>query len=317
MTLDDSNKSESENIVNHVASINVYSFLRRKNKLFHTCVLKPLTDLNVDTLGELIQEYEYNRDPGLSERMKIVLGAIPVNLKLILENISENTKCNESLSSINLANKTTKDIGKVTTKEFQLILKKALKRISEPDFMNKLGLSKNFDSLNIEITRKMCKNTKLRSIFFRLIHNDFFTRVRMKKLKMMNSDECLRCGSPETTKHLLWECYQAHKVWIAFNDLLKNIGFPNDCVESYDKIYNHSSSAAITTIKIKTIQELIQIDRPTNWNKERVVSMALEIVNIEKYNSKVNNCLREYNVKWKEIEDNVYKYKLLSSLSAD
>jgi hypothetical protein len=169
--------------------------------------MKPLNDLSIETLGELTQEYEYNSELGLSDRMKIVLGAIPANLKNILENINENTSCDKPLSSYTLENKSRKDIYMITTKEFQSILKNALNKIGETNFVLKLGISSNFEQSNIVETRKMCNNTKLRSIFFRLIHNDFFTRVRMKKLKMVDSELCLRCGSPETTKHLLWECF--------------------------------------------------------------------------------------------------------------
>jgi hypothetical protein len=137
----------------------------------------------------------------------------------------------------------------------------------------------------------------------------------MKKLKMIDREECVRCGSPETTKHLLWECYQANKVWSAFNAMMTNIGHYKDCVDSYENIYNHASSSAITTIKLKVIQELIQINRPINWNKEKALSVALEIVNIEKYNSKLNNQIKEFIAKWKTIEANLLKYKTSLSLS--
>jgi hypothetical protein len=33
----------------------------------------------------------------------------------------------------------------------------------------------------IEMLKFKCKNPKLRNIYFRIIHNDFFTHVRMKK----------------------------------------------------------------------------------------------------------------------------------------
>jgi hypothetical protein len=36
------------------------------------------------------------------------------------------------------------------------------------------------------------RNPKLRNIYFRLIHNDFFTGVRMKKYRMTKDDECPR-----------------------------------------------------------------------------------------------------------------------------
>ena len=313
LSLEGKNVEEINNIVNDVSSINVRSFLKRKNKLFHVCVMKPLNDLSIEMLGELTQEYEYNSESGLSERMKIVLGAIPANLKNILEYINENTSCNKSLSSFTLKNKSRKDIYMITTKEFQSILKSALNKIGETNFMLKLGISSKFEQSNIAETRKMCKNTKLQSIFFRLIHNDFFTRVRMKKLKMVDSELCLRCGSPETMKHLLWECFQAYKVWDVFNNMLIYLGLSRDCVNSYDKIYNHAGSSAITTIKLKLIQVLIQIDRPTNWNKDNVINAALEIIKIEKYNAKINNHLTKFKAKWNEIENNIYKYKLSAS----
>jgi hypothetical protein len=310
ITLEGSNEAESKDIVNYVASINVKTFLKRKNKLFHVCVMKPLNDLNIDTLGELIQEYEFNQ-VALTERMKIVLGAIPSNLKSILENINENTNCNESLKYLHIANNR-KEISMVTTREFQIALKEALKKIDEPNFIIKLGLNNAFDTSNIVETRRMCKNIKLRSIFFRLIHNDFFTKVRMKKLKMIDSDECMRCGAPETTRHLLWECFQASKVWEAFNILLSHIGCSNDCVDSYEKIYQHAASSAITTIKLRVIQALIQIDRPTNWNKEKAINIAIEIINIEKYNYKVNNQTDKYMAKWNTIEAKIYKYNAMN-----
>jgi hypothetical protein len=135
----------------------------------------------------------------------------------------------------------------------------------------------------------------------------------MKKLKMVDSELCFRCGAPETTKHLLWECFQAYKVWNEYNNMLIYLGLSRDCVNSYDKIYNHASSSAITTIKLKLIQVLIQIDRPTNWNKDNVINAALEIIKIEKYNAKINNHLNKFDAKWKEIENNIYRYKLLAS----
>jgi hypothetical protein len=95
--------------------------------------------------------------------------------------------------------------------------------------------------------------------------------------------------------------------------MLIYLGLSRDCVNSYDKIYNHAGSSAITTIKLKLIQVLIQIERPTNWNKDNVIKAALEIIKIEKYNAKINNHLTKFNSKWNEIENNIYKYKLSAS----
>jgi hypothetical protein len=40
--------------------------------------------------------------------------------------------------------------------------------------------------------RRFDRQLKLRNIYFRLIHNDFFTGVRMEKYRMTKDDECPR-----------------------------------------------------------------------------------------------------------------------------
>ena len=72
-----------------------------------------------------------------------------------------------------------KNIHSITVKELQVTLKNALKKIEALDVKNKLGID-NFDEENITRFRNNCKNPNLRNIYFRLIHNDFFTRVRIK-----------------------------------------------------------------------------------------------------------------------------------------
>jgi hypothetical protein len=47
-----------KNLIDEVSSIN----LKRKNKVFMVCMVKPLTKNGITTLGELIQAYEYETD---------------------------------------------------------------------------------------------------------------------------------------------------------------------------------------------------------------------------------------------------------------
>jgi hypothetical protein len=107
----------------------------------------------------------------------------------------------------------------ITVKELQVILKK----IDVLDVKNKLGID-SFDEENITRFRSNCKNPKLRNIYLRLIHSDFFTHVRMKKYTMTVTDECPRCGITETSKHLLYECAHVRNIWSLFNNLMSKIG---------------------------------------------------------------------------------------------
>jgi hypothetical protein len=56
-----------------------------------------------------------------------------------------------------------------------------------------LGIE-NFAEENFTRFRNNCKNPnqKIYTLYFRLIHNDFFTRVIMKKYRMAVTDECPR-----------------------------------------------------------------------------------------------------------------------------
>jgi hypothetical protein len=82
-------------------------------------------------------------------------------------------------------------IYEITTKELQLILKNVLNKVTAPDLSCKLGFQTDeiIDVINL---RRGCRNSKLRLIYFRLIHNDFFTFQRMFKYKMTNSPNCPR-----------------------------------------------------------------------------------------------------------------------------
>ncbi len=122
----------------------------------------------------------------------------------------------------------------------------------------------NFDEENITRFRSNCKNPKLRNIYFRLIHNDFFTHVRMNKYKMKVTDECPRCNMTEASKHLLWECTHVKNIWSLFNDLMNHIKNGHECVSNYEDVFQTREMPAVTIVKAKIIQALIQIERPMN-----------------------------------------------------
>jgi len=215
-------------------------------------------------------------------------------------------KCyNEEINSIDLALKyilVTKNrrlaIESIPAKEFQVLLKNALGRIENTNFRVKLKIEE-FDATNILTFRKHCRNAKLRNIYFRLIHNDFFTHERMNRYKMTNTDECPRCNQTETTKHLLWECHHSKHIWDLYNDYMIKLDKANSVISEYSQIYKAGETAGITIIKAKIIQEMIQIRRPTNWDTLNLEKVVDELVNIELYNYKKKHCLAQFNTKWK------------------
>jgi hypothetical protein len=53
---------------------------------------------------------------------------------------------------------------------------------------------------------------------------------------------------------------------------------------------------------MKIIQEMIQIKRPTGWTMETIRKIAMEMKNIELYNSKTNNSIDKMKKKWNMIQ---------------
>jgi hypothetical protein len=292
-----------KNLIDEVSSINLTTFLKRKNKVFMLCVIKPLTQNGITTLGELIQAYEYETDEKLTKTMKIIISTFPETLVNISKCYNEGINSdNENMNYMLIAPNTRKNVNCVTVKELQVTLKNALKKIEVLDVRNKLGID-NFDEDNIIRFRSNCKNSKLRNIYFRLIHNDFFTHVRMKKYKMTQTDKCPRCSQTETSKHLLWECKHVQNIWSLFNTLMNQTSNSKESVNNYEDIFQPCELPSINMIKIKIIQELIQIERPVNWNQEKLMNVVRELINIERYNANLSRSTIKFYLKWHNFDN--------------
>jgi hypothetical protein len=288
-----------KNLIEEIASINIETFLKRKNRVFSLCILKPITKLGITTLGELIQGYEHESDSRINKSMALIINSFPKYLIEIAKCFNEDlNEINNECKYILVTNNSRLNIEAITAKEFQTILKSALGKLETINFENKLDIE-NYDSSNITTFRKHCKNAKLRNIYLRLIHNDFFTYSRMKRYKMTPSDQCPRCSQSETTRHLLWECEHSKNIWSLHNDYLNSFGITNSNITEYKHVYNAGTNSGLTMIKIKVIQELIQIRRPLNWNMENIRSVVEDLVKIERHNYNEKHQKNQFESKWK------------------
>jgi exonuclease III len=291
-------------IINEVSAINLETYFKRKSKLLVSCILIHLTKLGINTLGELILSNEYEKDARSAKTMKIILSYIPENLKNISSCYNEDINTdNDELQSMLITKDERIRITDLTVKQLQNLLKKALNKTESLDVKNKLQIN-NFDNENIMNFRSTCKNAKLRNIYFRLIHNDFFTHSRMKRYKMTTSDKCPRCEETETTKHLLWECNHVKNIWRLYNIFLNQLNLESEKVLIYDDIYIPGKTSATCLIKIRIIQELIQIERPKNWTFERIKCICKEVMNLEKYNAIAGRTMHTFSRKWSLIYAN-------------
>jgi hypothetical protein len=235
--------------------------------------------------------------------MKIIISTFPKVLVNISKCYNEDINSdNEDMKYMLIAPRTRKNLTTITVKELQVTLKNTLKKIDILAVQNKLGID-NFDEENITSIRSNCKNPKLRNIYFRLIHNDFFTHVKMMKYRMTVTDECPRCNMTETSKHLLWECTHAKNIWSLFNDLMNNVENGQECVNKYEDVFQTCKLPATSIVKMKIIQSLIQIERPMNWNREKLLDIIKDLINVERYNATVSRTINKFKIKWNHFEN--------------
>ena len=118
---------------------------------------------------------------------------------------------------------------------------------------------------------------------------------------MSRDDMCSRCGIKETYRHLFWECIEARRVWESFNDYIRTIGQPLCEVKCYEEVFRVDAVSTVSVIKVRVIQAMIQVERPTGWNQDSVRKLAIEIKSIEIYNSVEKGKLEMTKTKWRNV----------------
>jgi hypothetical protein len=111
----------------------------------------------------------------------------------------------------------------------------------------------------------------------------------MKKYNMTINDKCPRCGDLEDAKHLLWECYHSRNIWSLFNTSIINQRQNVTRVESYEDVFKISGEVITILVKMRIIQEMIQIERPKHWNQDNITKIREDLLKIEEFIYKHEN----------------------------
>jgi hypothetical protein len=67
---------------------------------------------------------------------------------------------------------------------------------------------------------------------------------------------------------------------------------------NYDDIYAFELKPSVILLKIRVIQELIQIARPRNWNDDNMLSLLNDLIETERYIAYKNFNLKLFLSKW-------------------
>jgi hypothetical protein len=266
--------------ITQISMIKAEIYLKRKGRVFLNCKLSQFRKEGLQTYLDLVSEAEVELCRNRRKRLESIIAAFPKYFRNAANNFDNDlNEKNESLSHFLKIDKTWIPVREVTTKDLQWILKKAMFRITETDFERKTEI--NHEIINPLQLRKVCKNSKTRNIYFRMIHNDFFTYKRMFAYKMSTTPNCPRCGQLETSKHLLWDCVESKSLWKSYNNILNKIHLGKMFLNHYEDLYRIEEIPVLMTIKLKLVQELVQIIRPTNWCISRTINLIVQLRNVE------------------------------------
>jgi exonuclease III len=296
---DEEEEDIKEYKIRHVAAINISNYLTKNKKIMASCIYKKLKDEGILNLIELVRESEIENDRDRKKRITLVLSSFPKLTQEIAMKLTNDEEIYDDERSSFLDSKNNKliQITKITTKEIQIILKTVLKRTETANFKEKLEVD-NFDVENIIKFRESCKNAKLRNIYFRAIHNDFFSNDKMMKFKMTDSNKCTRCEEIETSKHLLWECREARRTWDIFNKVIKEHTTLNEKVQKYEDIFQMYENKVLNMVKVKLLQQSIQIKRISGWTDQTVIDLIIDLKKMEEFNARESHKMVKHKYRW-------------------
>jgi hypothetical protein len=84
---------------------------------------------------------------------------------------------------------------------------------------------------------------------------------------------------------------------------MNNVENGQECVNKYEDVFQTWELPANSIVKMKIIQALIQIERPMNWNKEKLLDTIKDLINVERYNATISRTINKFKIKWNHFEN--------------
>jgi len=233
-----------------LSGIHVREFLKPKNK-----AIQLANELQLTTSKE-IQDAINNQ--GICRRNKnMLLKSMPS----IFRNAISNNLLMDSFRAVCIpTSEKYMNIGVEKSAIIQLSLKEVLKKI-EPIRLCNIYKNRTWeikDDTWLGAVWKI-KHPTLRHYRFKVIMKDIFSKERMKRFGMINSDLCEICGMSETVEHQLYECTNAAR----FREYASRIS-PSFIMNDLYSMIEVGRDRDSEILKSVIFKFLIQIDRSKN-----------------------------------------------------
>jgi hypothetical protein len=142
-----------------------------------------------------------------------------------------------------------------------------------------------FDSNRVRLSfQNISKITSVRTknAVMRAIHGDIYTYERMHRYKMVDTNECPRCGQIETKEHLLLECIHSWNIWTKVFKYIDVVNKTNTrpTIENILNL-NHNNDSRPNTNIIAHFLHNIMYFRPKDMSNKEVTKRIQDIIFFE------------------------------------
>jgi hypothetical protein len=135
--------------INTVGSIDISTYLERKNEILANCVFKEIKKEGIENLNDVLQELEFNRHNTTLRNLKYIVSCLDQELIEIAKNYNSQINSGTGeLMHLYIGNDLFIPTNQITVKILQRTLKVALDKVSVVDYESKLDIdSFSLDSL--------------------------------------------------------------------------------------------------------------------------------------------------------------------------
>jgi hypothetical protein len=244
------------------------------------------------TLVEIKEMLESKDTPQYEDRVMENITKLMTHLPQKLREVVEIQTPTTENEFILYCNKKCKNINMATTREITKTIKEFRGKTCNIDFQKKHNLEINPAEVATRITKmySLIKNPTLRAIRLKVWHNDIYNGCRLKRCNMTESDKCIRCGEIEDTRHQIFDCQEAKRMWSFYNKIMKKLKNSENEIETYEdlimtRVHDTKQSELLKSVIIKIN---LQIERRTcetyNISREfkKYISIEMGVKNEKK-----------------------------------
>ena len=153
-------------------------------------------------------------------------------------------------------------IGNLGRKYFDKMLKENIAPVSANHWKRKY----NLDICNYWDIIKNLRETRLRIICWKIMHNIYPTKIALNKMKISDSQNCEFCDVPDYLEHFFFHCIKVKPLWSEVESqiqVLTNIPLHLDEITVILGFRKEQTNLSVTRVQMNTINHILAIAKVT------------------------------------------------------